>query len=450
MTASSTLPAPNLMPLMRYRDLAEAMSWLEDAFGFEKQIAVSDSDGEVIYGQMSYRGSLMMMGAVRDTDLDKLMRQPDEVGGVETQSCYIVVDDADTHYARARDKGAEIVLEIKSDGLGRRGYSCRDPQGHIWNFGTYNPGKGLTMTSASAPPSVEALPEPPRRRHSPRVLMSIAGLMVALGATCWVFADEIKSDLSKRLADAAGRHQAAEAERAYAELVKVRAEKRKADELAQSLNSDLASERARRIATEADAGKTSERLSEEQTARRSAETAIAALREELKREQDALDAAVEAKRISEEKLAVKSATNEPSPPKQQAEVKAAEPPVAEAAPEAPAAPVALNAPAATPPEAPSSVATPAGASGIETSATNPASEKAAEQASAKAHAAASDDDDTATPHAAAPDREQSSARRASKSSQKSQKQATARASRVLPTYVVDLHDVPWPYNTWYK
>lgn len=449
MTASSTLPAPNLMPLMRYRDLAEAMSWLEDAFEFEKQIAVSDSDGEVIYGQMSYRGSLIMMGAVRDTDLDKLMRQPDEVGGVETQSCYIVVDDADTHYARARDKGAEVVLEIKSDGLGRRGYSCRDPQGHIWNFGTYNPGKGLTMTMAPAASSAEALPQPERRRHSPRILMSIAGLMVALGATCWVFADEIKSDLSKRLADAAGRHQAAEAERAYAELVNVRAEKRKADDLAKSLNSDLATERARRAAMEADASKTSERLSEEQTARRSAETAIASLREELKREQDALDAAVEAKRISEEKLAVKSATNETSPPKAQAEAKVAEPPAAETAPAAPSTPVVLNAPAATAPESQPAASAPAGASGIETSATNPASEKTSETP-AKAHAEASDDGDTAAPHAAASDREPSSARRSSKSSQKSQKQGTARASRVLPTYVVDLHDVPWPYNTWYK
>jgi uncharacterized glyoxalase superfamily protein PhnB len=158
MTASSNLPAPNLMPLMRYRDLAEAMSWLEQAFEFEKQVAVSDSDGSLIYGQMTYRGSLMMMGAVRETDLDKLMRQPDEVGNVETQSCYIVVEDADTHFARAQDAGAEIVLELKSDGLGRRGYSCRDPQGHIWNFGTYNPAQGLVSPAAVTPSIVDEAP----------------------------------------------------------------------------------------------------------------------------------------------------------------------------------------------------------------------------------------------------------------------------------------------------
>ncbi|HYD14999.1 MAG TPA: VOC family protein, partial [Hyphomicrobium sp.] len=304
MTASSTLPAPNLMPLLRYRDLAAAMGWLEEAFGFEKQIAVNDSDGETIYGQMTYRGSLMMMGAVRDTDLDKLMRQPDEVGGVETQSCYIVVDDADEHYARARASGADVVLEIKSDGLGRRGYSCRDPEGHIWNFGTYNPGRGL---SAALPPPAPKRPESRQQEDSPRLLMSLTTLIMALCVTCWWFSDEIRADFSKRLVSVADSAQ--EAERAYAELVKVRAEKRKADELAKALNRDLDAERARRIALETNA---SQQLVKEQDARRSAETTVASLRDELKRGQAALDAAVEAKRISEEKLAVRSGTPEPA------------------------------------------------------------------------------------------------------------------------------------------
>ncbi len=202
MTASSTLPAPNLMPLMRYRDLATAMTWLEQAFEFEKQIAVSDSDGAVIYGQMSYRGGLMMMGAVRDTDLDKLMRQPDEVGGVETQSCYLVVEDADAHYARAQSAGADIVLEIKSDGLGRRGYSCRDPEGHIWNFGTYNPGRGAQMPVPAVQESSSAVfsPEPAPRRS--RKLMGLIALL-GLGVATWWFASDIRADFMQRMADAA-------------------------------------------------------------------------------------------------------------------------------------------------------------------------------------------------------------------------------------------------------
>jgi uncharacterized glyoxalase superfamily protein PhnB len=67
------------------------------------------------------------------------MKQPDEIGGAETQSAYVVVPDADAHYARAKAAGAEILIDIKDEGYGGRGYGCRDLEGHIWYFGTYNP-----------------------------------------------------------------------------------------------------------------------------------------------------------------------------------------------------------------------------------------------------------------------------------------------------------------------
>jgi uncharacterized glyoxalase superfamily protein PhnB len=444
MTASSNLPAPNLMPLMRYRELAEAMGWLEQAFGFEKQIAVSDSDGEVIYGQMTYRGSLMMMGAVRDTDLDKLMRQPDEVGGVETQSCYIVVDDADAHYARALGAGADVVLDIKSDGLGRRGYSCRDPQGHIWNFGTYNPGRGLTTAMTVV---AEQAPVPPTRSNRP-VLMSIAGLMLALGATVFWFADEVKSDFMRRVADAAGQQAVADSERAYTELVKVRAEKRKSDELAKTLNASLESERARWHSIEANAGKATEQFTEEQTARRSAEATVASLRDELKREKEA---AIEAKRVSEEKLAVSSASKDKMASKgdaadahEQPGVQAIQTPLFASQ----EAPVTSTTPVAS---APLSALPPTGASGIETSATTAASDAnnapAASVSQTTASHQAIDDEVSA---ARVSTETKVIERRNLKLAQKLAKQGPGKTKRLLPTYVVDLHEVPWPYSTWYK
>jgi uncharacterized glyoxalase superfamily protein PhnB len=42
-------------------------------------------------------------------------------------------------YARAKAAGAEIVMEIEDQDYGGRLYSCRDPEGHLWNFGTYDP-----------------------------------------------------------------------------------------------------------------------------------------------------------------------------------------------------------------------------------------------------------------------------------------------------------------------
>ena len=401
MTASSLLPAPNLMPLLRYRELADAMGWLEQAFGFEKQIAVADGDGQVIYGQMTYRGSLMMMGAVRDTDLDKLMRQPDEVGGIETQSCYVVVDDADVHYARAQEQGAEIVLELKSDGLGRRGYSCRDPEGHIWNFGTYNPAKGMTMTVAG-PAAEVAAPAVDAPRRPRRWLMSLVALMVACGAAGWWYRDDIRTQASAQLAAMADTQAVRDAERAYAELVKVRAEMRKAEDAAAAAKKTLDSERSQRVAIETRSGTTADALAQERNAREAAEAQIAALRDELKRKQDALEDAVESKRVSEEKLAVKTAETEKK--------------------ETPAA-------AKTQAQAKSS-------NGIETSATRAAdAEPKAPAVTSSAKAQANE-----TPQVQKPAR----------TPHRAKKSTAQRSSGPVATYVTGLHNVPWPYDTWNK
>jgi uncharacterized glyoxalase superfamily protein PhnB len=76
---------------------------------------------------------------VRDNEFGQLMKQPDEIGGAETQSAYIVVSDADALYKRAKAAGAKIVMDIKDEDYGGRGFSCRDLEGHLWNFGTYDP-----------------------------------------------------------------------------------------------------------------------------------------------------------------------------------------------------------------------------------------------------------------------------------------------------------------------
>ena len=67
------------------------------------------------------------------------MKQPDEIGGAETQSAYVIVSDADLVYARAKAANAEIVRDIRNEDYGGRGFSCRDLEGHLWSIGTYDP-----------------------------------------------------------------------------------------------------------------------------------------------------------------------------------------------------------------------------------------------------------------------------------------------------------------------
>jgi uncharacterized glyoxalase superfamily protein PhnB len=51
----------------------------------------------------------------------------------------VVVEDVDALYERAKAAGAEIVMEIADQPYGSRDFICRDPEGHLWSLGTYNP-----------------------------------------------------------------------------------------------------------------------------------------------------------------------------------------------------------------------------------------------------------------------------------------------------------------------
>jgi uncharacterized glyoxalase superfamily protein PhnB len=84
---------------------------------------------------------MIMLGSVKESEFDRLMKQPGEIGGAEKQSACIIVADADALYARAKAGGAKILLDIKDEDYGGRGFSCHDLEGRLWNFGTYDPWK---------------------------------------------------------------------------------------------------------------------------------------------------------------------------------------------------------------------------------------------------------------------------------------------------------------------
>jgi uncharacterized glyoxalase superfamily protein PhnB len=129
----------NVIPTMRYHDAPAAIEWLCKAFGFEKHLVVPGENGTITHAQLTFGNGMIMLGSAIDNEFGKFLKPPRDLGRIGSQSPYIIVQDADTHYAGAIAAGAEIVLEIKDEDYGGRGYSCRDLEGHIWNFGTYDP-----------------------------------------------------------------------------------------------------------------------------------------------------------------------------------------------------------------------------------------------------------------------------------------------------------------------
>lgn len=131
-----------IIPCLRYRNAPAAIDWLCQVFGFEKQVVVPNEDGTIAHAQLSFGNGMIMLGSVhkqKKTEFDLLTKQPDEIGGCETQSPYLVVSDADEVYRRAKAAGGQILIEIKDEDYGGRGFSFRDLEGRIWNVGTYDP-----------------------------------------------------------------------------------------------------------------------------------------------------------------------------------------------------------------------------------------------------------------------------------------------------------------------
>ena len=138
-TAKST--RATVIPCLRYRDAPKAIDWLCSVFGFEAQLVVPNEDGTIAHAQLTLGNGMVMLGSVSKVEnaFGRLTRQPDEIDGMETQSPYLIVPDADAVYQRARAAGAKIEIDIKDEDYGGRGFSCRDLEGHLWNIGTYDP-----------------------------------------------------------------------------------------------------------------------------------------------------------------------------------------------------------------------------------------------------------------------------------------------------------------------
>ena len=304
-----------LVPVLRYRDVAAAAQWLSAAFGFEIKTLVHPSDGDAAGGSAIYaelvhgRGAIMLV-PVGQSDLDAHMRQPDELGGVETQTCYVTVTDAAAHLERAVLNGAQVVLPLSGDQTGQRGYSCRDLEGHIWNFGTYTPAQGVTAKPETDPAIIAAQQAAMRGRRGRALPVLTLGL-VGLAAWTWMMPGNplattavhlLEKTSVLPLSDQSTRQELArvqselkaeqrQAQEAIGKLRQEAAEARdavKAAELAaQTASKDLAAEYSRRTAAEQGGGDAAPKAATSDAELTAAKENLARLESELQKERSA-------------------------------------------------------------------------------------------------------------------------------------------------------------------
>ncbi|MGW0517406.1 VOC family protein [Crossiella sp. NPDC003009] len=124
-----TTPAPTVWPGLAYADAPAAIRFLTTAFGFTETLVVpGEADGEVQHAELAWpEGGGVMLGTRRDS----------EVCWSPHGSVYVVTAKPDEVLARATAAGAELIRDIDDSDYGSRGFTVRDPEGHLWSFGTY-------------------------------------------------------------------------------------------------------------------------------------------------------------------------------------------------------------------------------------------------------------------------------------------------------------------------
>jgi uncharacterized glyoxalase superfamily protein PhnB len=126
-----------VVPCVFYKDPIAAMRWLEAAFGFETALVLTDAEGRLGHGEMTFLDYPITFGGEWSGPQlgGAAMKSPASLGGVGTQFVRLHLPEGlDDHCARARAAGARITQEPEDQFYGARTCRAMDPEGHIWTF----------------------------------------------------------------------------------------------------------------------------------------------------------------------------------------------------------------------------------------------------------------------------------------------------------------------------
>lgn len=132
------MPNSTIMPALRYKDAPAAIDWLCQVFGFSRHAVYANPDGSIAHAELALGGGMIMLGSEKNDEYGRNFKSPQDVGA-ETRSAYIVVADADAVFARGQAAGAIVVRPLQNTDYGSREFTVKDPEGHSWSVGTYDP-----------------------------------------------------------------------------------------------------------------------------------------------------------------------------------------------------------------------------------------------------------------------------------------------------------------------
>lgn len=132
MQSNRSIPPATVIPVLVYEDVAEAVEWLCDAFGFRERLRIGSHRAQLMIGD----GAIVVTERRGEEALEDsnqiVLRTPRR--GTVSHTMLVRVDDVDAHHERARRSGARILQPPADHAYGERQYSAEDLAGHRWSF----------------------------------------------------------------------------------------------------------------------------------------------------------------------------------------------------------------------------------------------------------------------------------------------------------------------------
>jgi uncharacterized glyoxalase superfamily protein PhnB len=120
-------PTATVVPILVYEDVAKAIDWLCDAFGFKERLRAGPPGGIVTHAQLEIGEGAIMLGRQGG---EFRPPRPNEVNQYVT----VRVDDVDKHFEQAQRCGARVLKSPAGMPFGERQYTVEDLGGHRWTF----------------------------------------------------------------------------------------------------------------------------------------------------------------------------------------------------------------------------------------------------------------------------------------------------------------------------
>jgi len=130
-----------MIPGFKYEDAPRAITFLCEAFSFEKHAVYPGANGTIDHAQLKLGPHFIMLGSAQNVDANWPSKTPGQLGSA-TGGIYVVLErdeDVDAHCARARAVGATIINERSIPDYGGRMYGAVVSEGYLWSFGSYRP-----------------------------------------------------------------------------------------------------------------------------------------------------------------------------------------------------------------------------------------------------------------------------------------------------------------------